>query len=286
MEKNPIFAAWREKPWVIATMHGKDRVIAPLLRDALGVHTILPTQLNTDRFGTFTREIPRTGSQLDAARAKARAAIQETRSNVAIASEGSFAQHPHLPFVQSNLELVLLVDTIRNIEIIGTHRSSTVQARGKTVSTLAEARACADEWGFPNQGIVVRVSPTSNRHIYKEITTHDDLERIVTKLLSSWFRKTIYLETDMRAHRCPARMESIRLATLNLIENCMRTCPQCHSPGFSIVRATPGLPCNQCGTHTDSIASHTYRCPACTFEETRPVALKAADPSTCPHCNP
>ena len=61
---------------VIATMHGKERVIAPLLAEALGLDCLVPSAFDTDRFGTFTREIARTGSQLDAARAKIAAAFE------------------------------------------------------------------------------------------------------------------------------------------------------------------------------------------------------------------
>ena len=55
---------------VLATMHGKERVIAPILEQGLGLRVALALGLDTDRFGTFSREVERTGSQLDAARAK------------------------------------------------------------------------------------------------------------------------------------------------------------------------------------------------------------------------
>lgn len=63
---------------VLATMHGKERVIRPLLEGGLGLQIILPNGFDTDRFGTFSREIERTGSQLDAARAKIEAALNTT----------------------------------------------------------------------------------------------------------------------------------------------------------------------------------------------------------------
>lgn len=60
---------------VLATMHGKERVIAPLLEESLRLRVSLAAGLDTDRFGTFSREIARTGSQLEAARAKIFAAF-------------------------------------------------------------------------------------------------------------------------------------------------------------------------------------------------------------------
>ena len=53
---------------VLATMHAKERVIGPILRDELGLIIGLAMGVNTDQFGTFSREVERTGSQLDGKR--------------------------------------------------------------------------------------------------------------------------------------------------------------------------------------------------------------------------
>jgi len=53
----------------ITTMHGKEKVITPLLNE-IGVTVIAPEGLNTDAFGTLTRDIDRAGNQLEAARKK------------------------------------------------------------------------------------------------------------------------------------------------------------------------------------------------------------------------
>jgi hypothetical protein len=42
---------------VIATLHGKEKVIAPLLEHALGVKIIVPEKFDTDQYGTFSGEI-------------------------------------------------------------------------------------------------------------------------------------------------------------------------------------------------------------------------------------
>ena len=105
---------------VLATMHGKDRVIAPLLERDLGLRVELALGLNTDRFGTFSREIERKGSQLDAARAKIGAAFENAPYvRVGIASEGSFGPHPHIPFLALDRELILLIDRETVLELIG-----------------------------------------------------------------------------------------------------------------------------------------------------------------------
>jgi len=97
---------FRGRTAVLATMHGKEKVIVPLLEE-LGIKVIIPSTLNTDVFGTFTQDIGRTGNQLEAARAKAKAALALTGLDLAIASEGSFGADPQIPFVRSNLELIL-----------------------------------------------------------------------------------------------------------------------------------------------------------------------------------
>ena len=44
---------------VLATMHRKEQAIAPVLEEMLGLRIEVAHGLDTDRFGTFTREIPR-----------------------------------------------------------------------------------------------------------------------------------------------------------------------------------------------------------------------------------
>jgi len=84
---------------LLATMHGKEDVIAPLAERFLGVRLQVVDGLDTDTFGTFSRDVARTGSQLDAARAKVAAAFDMLPDILlGLASEGSFGPHPYLPF--------------------------------------------------------------------------------------------------------------------------------------------------------------------------------------------
>ncbi len=79
----------------LLTQHGKERVIAPVLEPGLGCSIELVTGFDTDQFGTFTRETPRNGTQLEAARRKARKGMELARASQGIASEGSFGPDPH-----------------------------------------------------------------------------------------------------------------------------------------------------------------------------------------------
>ncbi|PMB21063.1 DUF6671 family protein, partial [Fischerella thermalis] len=97
---------------VLATKHQKERVIAPILEAELRMKVVVPEDFDTDVFGTFTREVKRPGNQVEAARLKAKKALELTGESLAIASEGSFGPHPEIPFISGNREVVLLLDQI------------------------------------------------------------------------------------------------------------------------------------------------------------------------------
>ena len=73
----------------LLTQHGKERVIASVLKPGLGCAIELVTGFDTDQFGTFTAETPRYGTQLEASRRKARKGMEIARAAQGIASEGS-----------------------------------------------------------------------------------------------------------------------------------------------------------------------------------------------------
>ena len=108
--------AYRGRRLALLTQHGKERVIAPALESALGCTVERAHGFDTDLLGTFTRDVPRAGSQLEAARRKAELAIELTGADAGLGSEGSVDRHPMLGFVDRNVELIVLVDRVRGIE--------------------------------------------------------------------------------------------------------------------------------------------------------------------------
>ena len=105
---------------VLTTIHGKERVISPVLKEGLGLIVSLAKGINTDSFGTFSREIERAGSQLDAARAKIVAGFDAAPwARVGLASEGSFGPFPSFPFVALGRELIVMVDRDAGLELTG-----------------------------------------------------------------------------------------------------------------------------------------------------------------------
>ena len=273
---------------ILATKHGKEVVMQPLIKDGLGIDIWVPTDFDTDQFGTFTREKNRTGNQLETARRKARAAMERYGYQVGIASEGSFGLHPQLPLLQSNLELVVLIDDVHGVEVIGQARSGKNVAKAARVWSTEEAVALADDWGFPTQGIIVRRSEKSYRHMYKDITTVPELQRVVSYLLRLPFIRSLYMETDLRAHRHTSRMETIAEATNDMIARYQVRCPACQAPGFQPVSVAVTAVCQRCNLSTDVPYMYTHRCQKCGHEAQmmNPGAVSAVTAGECLRCNP
>ena len=271
---------------VLGTMHKKENVIAPLLKESLDLQIIVPEHFDSDRFGTFTRDVSRKGNQLDAARAKALAAMERTGCDLGLASEGSFGVDPQLPFIQSNFELVLLIDRKNDLEIRGHHRSAKTNIAGVYVSTPEEALAIARSWGFPEHGVILRLNKHIPILIKKSITSEALLETCFKKLQTSSLLKSLYIETDMRAHRNPTRMENIKSATEDLIRNCLSCCPRCSMPGFVTTNAVLGAVCRLCARETDRPKGSIYTCYTCGYTEDRLRENATVEPGECQYCNP
>jgi hypothetical protein len=271
-------------------MHGKEQAIAPLLQSGLGVSTHVPSDFNTDRFGTFTRDVKRPDDQLATARLKAQAVLSLTGSDLAIASEGSFGPHPDIPFVPCDREIVLLLDQKYSLEIVGQAASTQTNYRSQTVRSVEEACAFAGEVGFPAHGLVVMPTAVGAwpETITKGLTSQASLTTAVESALATSATGTAHIETDMRAHFNPSRMRVIAEATEHLIEAIGQRCPSCHCPGFSIARRHPGLPCAWCRTPTLLTLSMTYRCQRCDCDQVKmyPDGQQTADPGNCSYCNP
>ena len=103
----------------LLTQHGKERVIAAALEPALGCHVTRVAGYDTDLLGTFTRDIPRAGTQIEAARKKARLGMELARLPLGLASEGSFGPHPMLGMFPWNVEFLIFIDDERGLEIVG-----------------------------------------------------------------------------------------------------------------------------------------------------------------------
>jgi ribosomal protein L37E len=286
--RQAVHAFFAGRVGVLATMHGKEQVISPLLCPALGITLKVPQGFNTDRFGTFTGDIPRAGNQVEALRAKALAAAEQCALTIGVASEGSFSPHPLLPFATLNLELVLLLDRERQLELIGEAATTETNYARRAVKSFAEALEFAYQAGFPAHGMVVKAHELHNQpeDLAKGLNTEAHLEQAVQLALDKSATGQVYVETDMRAHFNPLRMKCIAAATQNLVDKVYNLCPACGYPGRTrtFVR---GLPCGLCGEATEQVQGVEHSCSRCghkTYEAD--LTQRAADPRWCGHCNP
>ncbi len=271
---------------LIATKHGKEAVIAPLLEKALWVTCFVDDSFDTDLLGTFTWEVERRWTPKATLKEKCLRAMKTNNSDLAIASEGSFGPHPFMPFVSADDEFVILIDTLNGIEITAREISISTNLSGKEIQTEEELLEFAESALFPSHALILRKSPKDSKDIYKWITDRDELIKIFHHLLSK--NRSVYVETDMRAMHNPSRMLVIEKATENLIKKITSLCPHCQMPGFSVTDTTRWLKCSLCGSPTESTLSYIYECANCHFkkEEMYPHQKMTEDPMYCGYCNP
>lgn len=276
---------------VLGTRHGKEAVIVPAMRAELELEVELLSTLDTDRFGTFTREVPRLASARETVRAKALAALAEHgRASFGIASEGSFGPHPRIPFVAGGTEIVVMIERGSGVELVGMDVTMETNFASREVGTLEEAVAFARGVSFPSHGLIIMASkdgkPTPDARIAKGIVDAGVLEEAVEGVLRAHTRA--WIETDMRAHLNPTRMRSIERATLELARVARSLCPGCARPGYVVVERLAGLPCGDCGLPTGRARAEALACSGCGRREERavPGAPTEASPFHCERCNP
>lgn len=267
---------------VIATMHGKECVIAPILEKQLKVKTKIPEEFDTDQFGTFSGEVERKVSSYHSAKLKCLSALEIAGDTLGIASEGSFGPHPQFFFAPCDEELLLFIDLKNGIEVV--HREISVQTNfmASEVKSLEELSDFAHRALFPSHGLILR----TDHELVKGIVNWGELEKNWSRLKNDG--QSVYVETDMRALFNPTRMAVIDLAVRNLAKKILTTCPQCDMPGFYVKDIQSGLPCRSCGFPTRSPLTEISNCDKCNFqiENQYPNGIKFEDPKYCDFCNP
>lgn len=294
---NPC-AIYRGSRIALGTMHSKEEAISKPVMRFLGAVLVVPRDINTDAFGTFTGEIARAGTMLEAGRAKARIAMARAGLTLGIASEGSYGPHPHLLFVPGGVELLLLIDDELGLEISETlvvprtnYDSHTLVPGDNLDSILRDLR-------FPGHAVTVQpfvpetsiagVRERSDHSIFKGIRSLCDLERAIAACAFASTAGKALLIPDMRAHMNPTRMAMIRLAASKLVKRIVSLCPECQTPGFGMTEVIRGLPCDWCGEPTRLAVGEIHRCARCGFQREKLLRGRheRADPGQCAFCNP
>jgi hypothetical protein len=275
---------------VLATMHHKEKVIAPILQQELGIKVIVPENFNTDTFGTFTRDIKRVSTQIATAKLKAEKATEMTGETIGIASEGSFAPHPSFPYIYANREIVIFIDKVNNLEIIGEEFSTETNFNHQLITNFTQAEEFAQKIGFPAHGLVIwfEEADKNTPQIVKGIISEQQLLEAVNFGLQNSLNGQLHIETDMRALYNPTRMKNIAKATENLLKKINTCCPKCSTPGFSLTEKIQGLPCEICHQPTSLTLAAVYECQKCGFSQEKlfPDGREFADPTYCFYCNP
>ena len=290
MDEAAAAEPYRNARIAFLTQHGKERVLAPIFADAFGARVEVVAGFDTDTLGTFTRETPRAGTQLEAARRKAQLAIELSGAELGLGSEGAFVPGP-FGLGSWNLELVVLVDRTHGIEVVG-RADGAGRHLYACVATRDELRDFAARGGFPEHGLVVRPDderdPRVQKGLHRGLRDWPALEAAFDEAIRQSTQGAAFIESDLRAHLNPTRMAVIAGAGRDLVARLRAACRACGARGFGVVGRVPGLPCADCGAPTREAIADEFACVRCEHREARARAdgPTEASPAVCDHCNP
>jgi hypothetical protein len=268
----------------LATLHGKERAVAPALARLGLAITVVP--VDTDALGTFTGEVERALPPRETVVAKARLGMAASGLPVGLASEASFGPHPALPFVAVHEELLAFVDDTRGITHVERYVTTRTNFGHVDVADATAARDFLRRARFPGHAVIVRPVGAAGP-IVKGVADPAVLAQAVAAARVASPAGLARVETDMRAHHNPRRLVALRRLARQLATRLATPCPRCGEPGFGPVDVERGLPCADCGTPTAAVRADVLGClcGGCRVLESRP-GLGVADPAVCPECNP
>ena len=273
-------------------MHGKEKVLAPLFEKYFGAELLVPTGLDTDKYGTFSGEVKRASDIQSVLRAKAKEGAELLGLSYALASEGSFNSHPWIPIVGSNQENLLFLDLKNQIEIGAKVVSTQSRAEFIEASTTADIIKFCEQVNCGPQGLIVKPQHDTSelKWIHKGLTTVDQVLDAFAKIKKELKLDKVWIETDNRAHLNPKRQSVIFEAGQKLIDMILSLCPGCQCPGFGMVDFIKGLQCRDCGYKSDKAIKEIWACPSssCDYKEERGRldGIQDLDPAFCDWCNP
>ena len=272
---------------VLSTKHAKLPLIGPPLIRVVGLR-VDAVAVDTDTLGTFSGDIPRLGSPLDTAIAKARLGMAATGQTLGIASEGSIGPDPAMPFVIVDWEIVAFVDDDAGIVIWEANSSWDIVTARTSVRPGEDLEPFLARADLPTHQLIVRPNNGAIHPIYKGIDNLEDLVAAITECASMATDGRACVETDLRAHVCPSRRTVIAGASERLAYRIAARCSACGAPGWGRVDTLFGVPCARCGTEIGRPRAQINGCRACEHRETQPVVTfeALADPGECPLCNP
>jgi len=269
----------------LLTQHGKQTPLSEVLGQCLGCRIEHVDRFDTDSLGTFTRDIARAGSQLEAARRKAQIGMELSGLSLGLASEGAFGPDPVTFMLPHNLELLVWIDARLGIEVVATASGATNFAH-QIVTNWEDAERFALTVGFPHHYLIVRPDHQDHPEFRKGISAWEQLAQALDWALASSPGRQAFIETDMRAFANPTRMLNIHRAAEVLAEKLLSLCPVCAAPGFAVSGVVRGLPCEDCGQATAEVKADIQRCPRCDHQTSVARERQFASAGHCNYCNP
>jgi hypothetical protein len=274
---------FKGKKVVIATKHGKEIVVGPALGKSFGMDCSVSKNLDTDLWGTFTGEVERILTPVEAARQKCILALEECDADFAVGSEGSFGPHPTLYFLPADEEYLVLMSRKKDFEMVVKMTSLQTNYASYDMNSESNLNSFLQQVKFPSHGLHVK-GPEG--YLEKGIRSENRLNQAIQEAVKR--SGTYTLETDMRAMNNPTRMSVIQELTGKLVEKMRSCCPSCQRPGFSPTDVIRGLVCSSCSLPTNSVKSVIYSCEGCHYTACIdfPESKTTEDPMFCDFCNP
>lgn len=267
----------------LITKHEKVRWIAPYLAP-LGYEVFGSSLFDTDILGTFSGEVERTLSPMDAALAKAKKACELTDADWGLGSEGSFGGGPAPGMINWNDELLCLYQASTGITIYA-HAAGAISVQELSLDGKVPLQQTLLR--FPDQRWILRSEKGLGKDLEKKIEKGLSAEQLLLALQQiETSSQNVKIEPDLRAMNCPQRQQMIAKAAEDLVRRLSETCPQCEAFDFVIKEKQSGLPCSLCNLPTEQAKSWIRICDNCSHRDNEVVPQKGADPTYCQYCNP
>ena len=140
----------------LATIHAKEQAAAPAFRRVLGAEVLVAPDLDTDKLGTFSGEVPRPDALVETCAIKAEMVFKTMDVDCALASEGSYGPIERVPLTSCGVEIMAFVDRkrgLRLVETLATHRTNWRLQRFPAGDPAVPG--ILKTMGFPRYGVLV-----------------------------------------------------------------------------------------------------------------------------------
>jgi hypothetical protein len=277
---------YSEMEALLTSKHQKLPLVAPHFKELCGI-VVREVELDTDSFGTFAGEVERVGTPLETAVKKAKFGLENSNYTLGIASEGSIAPDYLIPFLQSDIEIMVLVDIQNDIVISEAHRSFEIEVVSRIVSrneNLDDFLLSAD---FPNHHLIVQPNKSAGGPILKGIESPSQLTDAIAIAAEASDDHQVRVQSDLRANHSPSRQKNISEAARLLALRVKSLCPFCSMPGWGVKDYIRGINCSGCSLPIpNAIHREVLGCVKCDESKLGAVIATEVDPAHCPQCNP